>query len=57
MQAALSEMTTGVKSFFAKLAQPFFSGRTGQGKTDVPIKITATRKNPTFGIDVSQILH
>jgi hypothetical protein len=56
LQAKLSEMTTGAKSFFAKLAQPFFNGKKGKGNTEVPIKITGTRKDPKFGLDVAKVL-
>jgi hypothetical protein len=57
MQAELSEMTSGVKSFFAKLVQPLFKGKSGKGKTDIPIKITGTRKDPKFGLDTGKVLH
>jgi hypothetical protein len=57
MQASLSEMTSGIKSFFAKLAQPFFSGKKGEGKTDIPIKISGTRAEPKFGLDLGKVLN
>ena len=48
MDAKLSQMTTGVKSFFLKAVDPFVSKN---GATDLPIKITGTRANPEFGLD------
>jgi autotransporter translocation and assembly factor TamB len=48
MKAKISQMTTGVKSFFLKAVDPFFSKN---GGTDLPIKITGTRAHPTFGLD------
>ena len=49
MQAKLSQTTTGVKSFFLKAVDPFFEGR--EAGTVLPIKITGTKDNPTFGLD------
>lgn len=57
LQAELSQMTSGVKSFFAKLVQPLFNGKKGKGKTDIPIKIGGTRANPDFGLDTKRVLH
>ena len=48
MDAKLSQMTTGVKSFFLKAVDPFFSKH---GQTDLPIQITGTRAHPEFGLD------
>jgi hypothetical protein len=48
MNAKLSQMTTGAKSFFLKAVDPFFSKN---GKTDLPIKITGPRAHPEFGLD------
>ena len=42
--ASLSDMTSGVKSLLARLAQPFFK-RKGGG-TRLPIRITGTRAKP-----------
>jgi len=55
LQAELSEMTSGVKSFFAKLVQPLFNGKKGKGKTDIPIKIGGTRSKPDFGLDAKRV--
>ena len=48
LDAKLSQMTTGVKSFFLKAVDPFVSKN---GKTDLPIKITGPRAHPEFGLD------
>jgi len=48
MNAKLSQMTTGAKSFFLKAVDPFFSKH---GQTDLPIRITGTRSHPEFGLD------
>jgi hypothetical protein len=48
MKAKLSQTTTGVKSFFLKLVDPFFKG-THAGAV-LPIKITGTREHPAFGL-------
>ncbi|MEX2303343.1 MAG: hypothetical protein WD733_20550 [Bryobacterales bacterium] len=49
MDAKVSETTTGVKSFFLKLADPFFRDK---GKTSIPIKISGTVKKPDFGLAI-----
>ncbi|HEU0142002.1 MAG TPA: AsmA-like C-terminal region-containing protein [Bryobacteraceae bacterium] len=54
MQAKVSETTTGVKSFFLKLADPFFKKK-GAGAV-IPIKIGGTRKNPSFGLDAGRVI-
>ena len=48
LNAKLSQMTTGAKSFFLKAVDPFVSKN---GVTDLQIKITGTRSNPSFGLD------
>lgn len=52
-QAKVSEMTTGVKSFFLKLADPIFKKK-GAGAV-IPIKITGTREEPKFSLDVGRV--
>lgn len=52
-QAKVSQMTTGVKSFFLKLADPFFK-KHGAGAV-VPIKIAGTREQPKFGLDTGRV--
>ncbi len=53
MDAKLSQMTTGVKSFFAKLVQPLV---TKHDDTVIPIKITGTKDNPKFGVAIGKLL-
>lgn len=50
MQAKLSQMVTGTKSFFLKAVDPFFS-KNGAG-TELQITITGTEENPVFGVTV-----
>jgi hypothetical protein len=49
MDAKLSQTTTGVKSFFLKAVDPFFRGKNGGAV--LPIKITGTKDNPSYGLD------
>jgi hypothetical protein len=49
LQAKLSQMTTGYKSFLLKAVDPFF--RKGD-ETVLPIKISGTREHPSFGLDL-----
>ena len=51
--ATLSDMTSGVKSLLARLAQPFF--RRKGGGTRVPIKISGPRTKPEFGLDLGRV--
>lgn len=50
LQAKLSQMVTGVKSFFLKAFDPFFK-KDGAG-AELPITITGTREKPVFGVSV-----
>jgi hypothetical protein len=50
LQAKLSQTVTGVKSFFLKAVDPFFS-KNGAG-TDIPITITGNRESPVIGVSV-----
>lgn len=50
MQAKLSQTVTGKKSFFLKLADPFFK-KDGAGSV-VPISISGTRDAPKFTLDL-----
>ncbi len=47
MDAKLSQMTTGVKHVLLKVVDPFFRK---DGKTVIPIRITGTRAQPSFGL-------
>jgi len=49
LDAKLSQITTGVKSFLLKPFDPFFRKN---GETVVPIKVTGTRDKPSFGLDL-----
>ena len=53
VEASLSEMTSGFKSFLARLAQPFF--RRPGGGSRFPIKITGPREKPEFGLDMGRV--
>lgn len=50
LEAKLSQTTTGLKSFLLKAVDPFFKKKKGVG-SEVPIRITGTRSNPSYGID------
>jgi hypothetical protein len=51
MDATLSEAAGGgIKSFFLKAVDPFFK-KDGKG-TVLPIKITGSRKDPKFGLEL-----
>lgn len=56
MDATVSEAAGGggVKSFFLKLADPLF--RTRNAGAVVPIKVSGTRSDPKFGLDVRKAL-
>jgi hypothetical protein len=53
MDAKLSQMTTGVKSFFLKAVDPLFSRR-GAG-TVIPVKISGNRNDPSFDVEVGRV--
>lgn len=48
--ARISQMTTGVKSFFLKAVDPFFEKK-GHGAV-LPIKITGTAQQPAYALDL-----
>jgi hypothetical protein len=52
MDATLSQTATGVKALLLKVAEPFF--RSKRGGSHVPIKITGTRSDPKFGVDLAK---
>jgi uncharacterized protein involved in outer membrane biogenesis len=54
LDAELSQMTTGFKSFLLKAFDPLFS-RNGAGAL-LPIKIQGTRSSPSFGLDIKNTL-
>ena len=49
MDAKISELTTGAKSFFLKIVDPFFRDK---GRTSIPIQMSGTVKEPKFGLAV-----
>ncbi len=50
LEAKLSEMTTGFKSFLLKAVDPLFKKK--NAGAELPIKITGTRDDPSFGLDL-----
>jgi hypothetical protein len=50
LQAKLSQLTTGTKSFLLRPFDSIFK-KNGAG-TSLPIKISGTRSNPSFGLDL-----
>jgi hypothetical protein len=53
MDAKISEMVTGWKSVVAKMADPLFRKN---GKTVIPLKVSGSRNQPEFGVDVKKAL-
>jgi hypothetical protein len=53
VDASLADMTSGFKSFLARLAQPFF--RRPGGGSQFPIKISGPRSKPEFGLDMGRV--
>jgi hypothetical protein len=54
LQAKVSQTTTGIKSLLLKAIDPLFE-REGAG-TVLPIKITGTRGEPSFQIEIDKVL-
>jgi hypothetical protein len=52
MDARLSQTVTGFKSLLLKVADPIFRRN---GKTHVPLKISGTRNDPQFGLDMKRV--
>jgi hypothetical protein len=48
--AKVSQMTKGFKSKLLRIVDPLFEKR-GGGGTEIPLKISGNRKNPSFGLD------
>jgi hypothetical protein len=53
LQAKVSEMVTGWKSWALKVADPLFM-KNGVG-TEVPIEVTGTRSEPHFGVEMDKL--
>jgi hypothetical protein len=49
MDAKVSQTVTGTKSFLLKAVDPFFRKN---GVTEIPIKITGTKDEPKYGLDL-----
>jgi hypothetical protein len=52
MDAKVSQTTTGWKSIMLKVVDPLFRK---DGRTVIPIKISGTRNEPSFGMDVRRV--
>ncbi len=52
--ATLADMTSGVKSLLARMAQPLFRREGGGSK--LPIRISGPRAAPSFGLDIRRVL-
>jgi len=53
-EAKVSQMTTGVKSFFLKMVDPLFKKH--HAGAVIPIHITGTSDDPRFGLDVGRVI-
>jgi hypothetical protein len=54
-EAKLSQMVASRwKSWLLKPVDPFFKGKDGQGGAEIPVKITGTKSEPKFGLDLKQ---
>ena len=53
MDVKVSDTTTGFKHFLLKLADPIFK-RDGGGSA-IPIKVTGSRNDPSFGLDKGRL--
>ena len=56
MEAKVSEMTTGVKSFFLKLVDPLFEKKDAHAGAVIPIHIHGDRSQPSVGLDLGKVL-
>jgi hypothetical protein len=54
MDAKISQTTTGWKSLLLKVVDPIFRR---DGRTVIPIKISGTRNQPSFGLDVKRVFN
>jgi hypothetical protein len=53
MDAKLSQTVTGFKSLLLKVVDPLFRRN---GRTVVPLRISGSRNDPKFGVDVKRVL-
>jgi hypothetical protein len=56
LDAKISETQTGIKSILLKAVDPLFKQRDGSGSA-IPIQISGTRDDPSFGLDVHRVFH
>ena len=54
LQSKLSETTRGIKSFLLKLVEPLFAKE--DAPTVIPVKITGTPDDVSFGVEMSRVL-
>jgi hypothetical protein len=54
MDAKISQTVTGWKSWLLKVVDPLFRK---DGRTVVPLRITGTRSDPQFGVDVKRVFN
>ncbi len=54
MDAKVSQTVGGYKSILLRAADPLFNR---DGRTVIPIQITGTRQDPSFGLDRSRLFH
>ena len=52
LDAKLSQTVTGAKAFFLKALDPLFHKK--GGGSEIPIRISGSRSNPSFGLDVGR---
>ncbi|HTK30097.1 MAG TPA: hypothetical protein VL309_11115 [Vicinamibacterales bacterium] len=55
MDARVSDTQTGLKRLLLKVVDPLF--RKAGGGSTIPIKITGSRGNPSFGVDMHRVFH
>ncbi|CAN5594214.1 hypothetical protein BH10ACI4_BH10ACI4_29230 [soil metagenome] len=54
-EAKVSQMVASRwKSWLLKPVDPFFKGKDGQGGAEIPVKITGTKSEPKFGLDLGR---
>jgi hypothetical protein len=56
LDAKVSQTQSGIKSVLLKLIDPLFKQKDGSGSA-IPIKISGTRKAPSFGLDLGRVFH
>lgn len=54
MDAKMSQLTTGFKSKLLSVLDPVFAKK-GGGGTEIPIKISGVRRDPSFGLDMRRL--